>query len=60
LKLEIILVEFTVESWMGLMVEEEACLSGMALEEEDLSPSLSSLLFSSEDVAFSKNRLIYE
>ncbi|WP_256942510.1 hypothetical protein [Bacillus sp. OV166] len=39
MKLEIILVEFTVDSWMGLMVEDEACLSGMALEEEDLSPS---------------------
>ncbi|MEH7378299.1 hypothetical protein [Neobacillus drentensis] len=39
MKLEIVLVEFTVDSWMGLMVEEEACLSAMALEEEDLSPS---------------------
>ncbi|WP_268874710.1 hypothetical protein [Neobacillus drentensis] len=39
MKLEIILVEFTADLWMGLMVEEEACLFGMALEEEDLSPS---------------------
>ena len=26
-------------SWMGLIQEEEECLFGMALEEEDLSPS---------------------
>ena len=39
---------------MGLMVEEEACLFVMALEEEDLFPSLSFLLFSTEDAAFSK------
>ncbi|MDR7238844.1 hypothetical protein [Neobacillus drentensis] len=39
MKLEIILEEFIEDSWMGLMVEEEACLFVMALEEEDLSPS---------------------
>ncbi|MEH7505734.1 hypothetical protein V7152_27820 [Neobacillus drentensis] len=39
MKLEIILVEFIVESWMGLTLQEEACLFGIALEEEDLSPS---------------------
>jgi len=38
---------------MGLTLQEEACLFGMALE-EDLSPSLSFLQSSSEDVAFSK------
>ncbi|NHC42232.1 hypothetical protein G6549_20080 [Bacillus sp. MM2020_1] len=54
MKLEIILVEFIEDSWMGLMVEEEACLFGMALEEEDLSPSLSFLLSPSEDAVFSK------
>jgi hypothetical protein len=57
LKLEIILVEFIEESWMDLTLQEEACLFGMALEEEDLSLSLSSLLFSSEDAAFSKKTL---
>ena len=31
-------VEFIEESWMGLIQEEEECLFGMALEEEDLSP----------------------
>jgi len=53
LKLEMVLVEFIAESWMGLTLQEEACLFGMALE-EDLSPSLSFLQSSSEDVAFSK------
>jgi len=38
LKLEIRVVDFIVESWMGLIQEEEECLFGMALEEEDLSP----------------------
>ncbi|MBV7508935.1 hypothetical protein KW850_27410 [Bacillus sp. sid0103] len=56
MKLEIVLVEFTAESWMGLTLQEEACLFGMALEEEDLSPSLSYLLSSPEDVAFSKKK----
>ncbi|WHY66874.1 hypothetical protein [Neobacillus sp. SuZ13] len=54
MKLEIILVEFIEDSWMGLTLQEEACLFGMAFLEEDLSPSLSSLLSSSEDAAFSK------
>ncbi|WP_269320663.1 hypothetical protein [Bacillus sp. UNC41MFS5] len=39
MKLEIVLVEFTADSWMGLTLPEEACLFGMALEEDDLSPS---------------------
>ncbi|WP_066248189.1 hypothetical protein [Neobacillus drentensis] len=59
MKLEIILVEFIEDSWMGLMVEEEACLFGMALEEEDLSPSFSFLPFPLEDAVFSNKNNRY-
>ena len=53
MKLEMVLVEFIAESWMGLTLQEEACLFGMALEEEDFSRSFSSLLSLLEDAAFS-------